>query len=226
MGSYQSTGLKLHGGPARDLPDDVDHYWLSNEDCGFVTSLAVGTKNNYSFSLPMPAGVDLTTQTIIVHKLEFYYIGESSIQASSIEALDVYMSYLDEELPDDWDGSLDDEVDPIVKAHWAGPMKMGLLEMPAPAAAATEQNLLSYDRETNIGYYPEVAGGLDLLFPLVIQLQNRSRATIVLINGTSSAGSFAGTEKFAMRVWFTVRDLSDDEIASRSQQIAWSRLNS
>jgi len=226
MSSFTATGLKNYGGPPRDLPDDVDHYWLSNEDCGFVTTLDPALVNHYSFSLPMPAGVDLTTQTIIVHKLEFYRLGDSSIQASSIEALDIWLSYLDEELPDDWDGTLDDEVDPIVKAHWGGPIKMGLLEMPVPATANIGLHTVSHDRETNVAYYPEVADGLDLLFPLVIQLQNRSRSVIVLVDGTSSAGNFSGTELFAMRVWFTVRDLSDDEIASRSQQIAWSRLNS
>jgi len=53
------------------FPPDIDYYMLNAVDIGFIASLALGVNESYSFYLPLPGSIRRREQTIVVHALEF-----------------------------------------------------------------------------------------------------------------------------------------------------------
>lgn len=219
-GSARLTMLELKAATRNRL----DWVYLTNEVIGLITTLTTGTNDVFAFTLPYPSGIDLTEKTIEVYNLEFILDDLEVISTDgSTDGLLIYLSMLDNEFAATFQGVPIDGRDNNLKAHFAGPYYVGQTHI------VVVQGTIANDIEgfpvvidQNVSYWPMLP--LRLATPLNIQLVNVSQITSDA--GASTSASFSGIEKFAMRYWYRVVNLTREEMTVRHPQLAWQQLGS
>lgn len=206
----------------RELPDDLDFYWLSNEDIGFIATLVADTNDIFAFSLPYPAGINLFTETIFLYACDFL-ASAGVAKLGEGESLHCYMSMLDLEFAADWDSNFSDAEDPNLKAHFDGPYNFGSSYAVNVPSAEDRGSIQPIEGSRSIRWWPMQR--LRLATPLFVQFVNSSVA-IALATYARTQASFTGFEGIAIRPWFTITRLSRDEMTLRGSQIRWQQLNS
>lgn len=125
--------------------------------------------------------------------------------------LQIDLQYSDKEPAADWDGAGEDVEDENIQAMFDGPMYIGEVEdtfapdTDATLAVQTAVNLLQ-----NVHYFPPTRKGLDAFFPVTVVLTNASY-DLPLITQVLAAADFVQFERFSMRIFFTVRNLTAQE---------------
>lgn len=206
------------------MPADIDFVNYSNEDIGFTLSLTAGTNDVFAFALPYPATLNLFDQTIVVWALEFiFHVPHNLFNSTTLTAMTVHLAMLDREFGVSWFGDLVDAEDEAWKAQFAGPMYVGRNKFNVTATAAAEGSERSGDGVQDVLYIPPIP--LDLITPLFIQLTNASKSVTLATNVVAEA-NMTQTEQFTIRVWFTKRNLTTAEQATRNMAIRFQRLDS
>lgn len=206
------------------LPEDVDFVVYSNEDVGFIATLAAGTNDNFQFALPYPATLNLFDDTIVIHNIEFHAQDTTRhVASTNLRALTAYLSYLDRDFTVSWYGSMADIDDEAMKAQFAGPLYFGRDRINVLGTASVEGTERGGDTIIYASYFPPT--DLDLVTPLIVTLTNSS-ASITLATNASAELDFTTFEQFYMRVWFTRRKLTFDERQARNMTIRFQRLDS
>jgi len=214
---------QIYGFP-RIMPLAVDFVVYSNEDIGFIANLVAGTNDVYAFALPYPATLDLFDETIVVHAIEFMsHIPANTREGVTVQGLVAHLSMLDREFGPSWFGLVSDAEDEAIKAQFAGPMYFGANQINITAVASVEGTQRNQDSTITAVYYPPVP--LDLITPLFIQFTDQS-VTITLATNVDVEADFTDFEAVVLRVWFTRRNLTSAEKATRNMAIRFQRLDS
>jgi len=214
---------KVYGFPSV-MPLAADFVFYSNEDYGFNANLVAATNDVEAFALPYPATLDLFDETIVVHAMEFIQQTGAGPQAgTTTESLIVHLSMLDREFGASWFGTLSDADDEAMKAQFAGPMFFGQALLNVTGAASIEGTERHLDSFITAVYFPPVP--LDLVTPLFIQFTNQAR-NITLLTNAVAEGNYDNFENTGIRVWFTRRNLTSAEKATRNMAIRFQRLDS
>lgn len=210
------------GSVQEPFPDDIDFMWLSNEDLGFIATLVTGTNDVFAFAIPYPASMDLFSESMIIHAIDFMH-GAGAIGASlTQQILEVYIAMLDREFAATFRGSFADAEDENLKANLGGPFVFGNLSPILVTTAATEPSP-SGQKITNVRWTPPVP--LDAVTPAYVQFVNKS-AVWTLVTSAAAAANYTVFEQTALRIWFTTRRLTATEMAERNQTIRFQRLDS
>jgi len=212
----------VYGFP-RILPPNVDFVTFSNEDIGFIATLATGTNDVYAFAMPYPASMDLMEESMVIWANEYLHQALNASVDDEQAWLEVHLSMLDREYPVNFRGALGDSTDEDFKAQFASGIHIGRrFYHPTDSALAGPQQ---WDQEVmqSAIYFPPVP--LDLITPLYHQFINQG-ITIDPATGDDTAANFSTFENVAVRAWFTMRRLTALEISTRSQQIRFQRLDS
>lgn len=197
---------------------------FTNEQFGFTAALDAA-QTLFAFAMPYPSGFNLETQTITTSKFEYDLHAALRSNRNSQE-LQAYMSMLDKEFTATYI-SLGDADDENMRAHFAGPIAFGDMEL-ITAIADANGNLIDFAKPGLVGadWYPEIRR-VDQLTPLYIQLVNASRAAPTVVGGSVGQQDFVtgSVEQTTLREWFNVRSLTSAEKSMRNQQLQWLRLN-
>lgn len=197
------------------MPPDIDYYNLNNVDVGFVASLVAATNDNFSFYLPLPGSIDIRTQTIVVHALEFFeqfnHHHADDINANLVATLSTRgevpaaTQTLTKILANDsfWKAQFMRNI--VFGVKWNTPTDASL-------AGPMQWNTDIIDDAL---VYPPVP--LDQAGrPLHIHLF-RQDVTIDPATQDETAANYTTFLNFNMVVWFTVRDLTAAEMDRRSR---------
>jgi len=219
-------GYKVYG-PERILPDDVDFVWYSNENLGFTAALADGTNHVFAYSMPYPAGMNLFSETIDIYRIDFMVRDTLGEAALVFLTEDWYLSMLDKEFNADWTGTFVDTEDENLKAHFDGPISMGVEWANVVGSGATVgyTQALGAGKTQVVHYYPPVRK-LNAVTPLFIQFAGFTTTITLSTGATATTNTFARHENVANRMFFKVRNLTATERSIRSDQLRWQLLNS
>lgn len=211
------------GHAQRVLPANVMFVYYTNENFGFTADLT-DTNRVEAFALPIPATINIFEQTPVWHKLDFI-INQALNTAGGviIEALIVYLSYLDREFAATFTGVGADAEDENLKAQFDGNMLFGITTAKAVRTSNTSAAPDVADNTTNLRYTPPTI--LDGSHPLYIQFV-RASSTITAETGAAAVKDFTLWERVAIRGWFTVRNLSPSEMFARNTALRFQRLSS
>jgi len=207
------------------LPLSADFVVFSNEDIGFVASLATGVNDVFAFALPYPASTDLMLESMVVWAMEFVMqiSGRAAANLGSL-GLYAYLSMLDREFAATFVGVGADVEDENLKAQFARLIYFGDRQPNLVTTAATEPSTGSPIDNIEMAMYGPPAP-LDLISPLYVQLTNASRTRTLITNAVAGL-SFSGFEQVYIVVWFTMRTLSSFELSVRSMQLRYQRIDS
>lgn len=211
----------------------IDFAVYDNEDIGFTATLAAD--DAYEFALPYPADVDLDTQALQIHWIDFIAQRSDLLDVnadSTISGVDILMSMLDFDFNStNPANNLDDTNSLEIKKAFDGPyawdITKRLVEHSDGTPASTVLAELTASLASSLGdqmvrYVPPHV--LDLPLPLFVAFVNRSKG--VNEGGLDTAAteaSFAINENIAVRIWYTSRSLTAQEKAVRGQA-KWMRL--
>ncbi len=212
------------GHAPRVLPRNIMFVYYTNENFGFTANLVVGTNETEAFAMPLPATINIFTQTVVWHKIQFLMNNrEGFFTEITPQVLKVHLSYLDREFAATFDGTGADAEDENLKAQFDGPFTLGQSKVFIVITARESAYPQTLDNIQNLNYTPPVP--LDASHPLYIQLTNQS-ATITAATGAAAELAFSLQESVAIRGWFTVRNLSPSEMQARNTAMRFQRLSS
>jgi len=192
------------------LPPDIDYYELNNEDVGFNANLVSTTNESHSFYLPLPGSIDLLTQTIVVHALEFFQ-QEQHYSRDDESARLIAMLSTRGEVPALTDTiAAADAKDASHKAWFMRNIGFGIKKFHATDASLAAPWEWDTDIIEDALVFPPVP--LDQASrPLHIHLF-RQNATVDPATGDETPVNYTQFEAFEMVVWFTVRNLTAAEM--------------
>jgi len=214
--------VEVYGFPAV-MPLDIDFVNYSNEDIGFTASLTTAA-SVHAFAIPFPASLDLFDETYIIHSLEALQVQGNGIRVGTTgHGLSLFLSMLDEEFSATFIGTLADTDDAEFKAQFAGPMYFGTSLLSIAGATSVEGNQRAMDTNVIAHYFPPIP--IDCLTPCFAQFVKNSQAVTLATNAVAVA-DYTIFEQVALRVWFTIRNLTAAEKSSRNMSVRFQRLDS
>lgn len=215
-------------GQSRVMPDNVDFYYLNSTQIPLVSgNLNITDERAITVSLTYPSGIDLSRETIKVWAIDFLKM-DSIKPEQSIFAIDVMISMLSQGVAEDYSGVATAVSNAALRTYFDGQFRFGEVDG-QDAVQGTDDvdlyvNVIS-DGPRHVRWYPPTES-VDLLTPLFITFVN---AAFILVEEGQPAEIVWGDGQLAsiaLRVWFTTRRLSADEIKQRGSQLQWQRLNS
>lgn len=195
---------------------------FTNEDINFIVDLTDALAN-HEFYLPLPVAIDRLRETFIVHIIEFLKTGleRAMTDGTNFQALSVMMSYLDIDFPATWHGILSDTEDEAFKAIFDGQYYFGQFNQNTTGISAIEGTHRSGPAEVSIMWIP--LRDLDQGIPMKIRFFNKTAAITAGTNATASA-DFTQWEQISLRVHYTPRRLTQQELSDRSTGMILQRL--
>lgn len=214
--------VQTYGWPSI-MPLEADFVTYSNEDIGFTADLTTGTNENIKFAMPLPASLDLFSETVIWHSFEFMLGSPGAGTGTTHHGLQAYFSMLDDTPTATFRGTLADVDDAWWKSQFAGPMYFGNDQRAVTAVAAVEGQERTMDGNIIAQYTPPVP--IDATSPLQVTFANASTGYVLATNAAAPA-TFSIFEQVSIRAWFTIRDLDAMEMRPRNMAVRFQRLDS
>lgn len=210
------------GFPENFVNDPVlDYYTLSNEDIDLTATLEAGVSDVHQFAIPFPADMDLDSETIDIHAIEFLYLREQQTKSGTeMKGLLAYLSYLPDDFVPAFRGNVGDTNDEAWKSQFAGPYFFGDTKFCISAAASVEGVQREADTVLHIKYIP--IRPLPMFTPIFCNLVNNSTAITLATNAVVD-GDFDAFERVSLRIWYKIRKLSRDEQVARNVAMRFMR---
>lgn len=203
----------------------ADFAWYSNEDIGFVATLATGTNDTFEYAMPYPSSVDLFEETIVLYKSDFMWLNEALVDIDATEIqrmLDVYASMLQVEFDTTaFQGTAIDAEDEALKTKFAGPMGFGNNKV--VKSSATDESGMLENEVTNLMQYMPFSRGIDLITPIYYTLVNKSISISAL--AVLAPADYSTFEQTAQRIWHRKRNLTSAERSFRNISIRFQLID-
>lgn len=197
------------------FPPDIDYYNLNAVDIGFIASLVQDTNEWYSFYLPLPGSILRREQTIVVHAIEFIHQVNHFHQDDQAQALIVTLSTRGETPVITTDLVYSTAMDSFWKAQFMRNIYFGFRKYLATDTAGVDKP--QWDMDTVQDAFVTLPVPLDQWSrPLHIHFAVQS-ATVDPVTNDETKVNYTTFAQDQLVVWFTVRDLTPEEMDRRSQ---------
>jgi len=211
---------QVHYGTPLPHPGNADFITFTNEQFGLNANLTAAA-NVLAFALPYPSSMDLASQSLILWSLEFLFITRAADDAQNTHPmLQAYVGVADRRFGATFGGDLTDVDDEAMKAQMEGPMNFGMQGNHSITTAAIDGVRMN-DRSTAAIFNPKFP--LDLFFPLRVQLVNNAN-TWTLLTSDGTPADFTSIDQVMLRMWYTTRQLSPQEMGFRGAAARLARI--
>lgn len=198
-----------------ELDNRADFATFSNEDIGWVATLATGVNDTYEYAQPFPSSYSLFDDAMVWYRTDHMFGVEEYDVADNetVRILEIYTSFLQVEFAATFQGLYADVTDEIMKTKLHGPLPgVGQVMVALSEAAITVAPPVNLETAgiQMVHEYAINRQGYDIFMPYYVTLVNKSH-TFETDTGIFATADHNAFESFMQRIWHRKRLLTTDE---------------